>query len=99
MQSQRISYLLDRYIRSQLTEAEQQELAKLLQDPEQEKLIQDELARLLQEEAKAEAPADPQNSWQPVLQQIFSVDRTAETAIVRPLAAQWLRWGAAAAIL
>ncbi len=41
MQSQRIHYLLDRYIKGLLTGEDEQELAKLLQDPAQESFFRE----------------------------------------------------------
>jgi transmembrane sensor len=52
MQSQRIHYLLDRYIKGLLTGEEGQELAKFLQDPAQESFFRQELVRLLEAEEK-----------------------------------------------
>lgn len=89
MQSQDIHYLLDRYFRGQLTQEEQQEFAKLLQDPQQEHLVQQELLRLMEEHALNEPTgddghpwlADPK-AWEPVLQRVLMVDKTAEEAVV-----------------
>jgi transmembrane sensor len=82
MQSQRIHYLLDRYIKGLLTGEEEQELAKILQDPAQESFFQQELVSLLEAEgeAGAEGAADEAGEgkvWEPVLQRVLSVDKTA----------------------
>src|ERR1700722_7381849 len=85
MQSQKIKYLLDRYIRGQLTDEEQQELAGLFQDPEQESFVQAELTRLMQEDEGAAAGADAlagpgaveTAGWKPVLERVLAVDKTA----------------------
>ena len=53
MQSQRIHYLLDRYIKGLLTGEDEQELAKLLQDPAQESFFREELVRMLEVEGEA----------------------------------------------
>jgi hypothetical protein len=57
MQSQRIHYLLDRYIKGLLTGEDEQELAKLLQDPAQESFFREELVRLLEAEAMGDRRA------------------------------------------
>ena len=84
MQSQRIHYLLDRYIKGLLTGEDERELAKLLQDPAQESFFREELVRLLETEAMeaiagqgemTEAAAG--QMWEPVLQRVLSVDKTA----------------------
>jgi transmembrane sensor len=53
MQSQRIHYLLDGYIKGLLTGEEQRELAKVLHDPAQESFFREELVRLLEAEGNA----------------------------------------------
>lgn len=53
MQSQRIQYLLDRYMKGLLTGEDELELAKLLQDPAQETYFREELVRLLEAEGEA----------------------------------------------
>jgi transmembrane sensor len=74
MQAQRIHYLLDRYIKGLLTGEEQLELAKFLQDPAQESFFQEELVRLLEAEM---GTAHKEKNWEPVLQRVLSVDKTA----------------------
>jgi transmembrane sensor len=89
MQSQKIRYLLSQQRAGLLSDEEQQELTNLLQNPEYEQLIQEELVRSLQENESEGLPArlpgiqpDRQghSDWQPVLQRILSVDKTAGTA-------------------
>src|SRR5258706_910012 len=89
MQSQKIRYLLSQQRAGLLSDEEQQELTNLLQNPEYEQLIQEELIRSLQENESEGRPAplpgiqpDRQghSDWQPVLQRILSVDKTAGTA-------------------
>jgi len=75
MQSQRIHYLLDRYIKGLLTGEEGQELAKFLQDPAQESFFRQELVRLLEAEGAADEVAAGK-VWEPVLQRVLSVDKT-----------------------
>ncbi|HEV2481195.1 MAG TPA: FecR domain-containing protein [Puia sp.] len=88
MQSQDIHYLLDRYTRGQLTEEEERELAKLLQDPEQGPFIQEELVRLLEQQEVQGSEEDERlstrldsDAWEPVLQRVLSVDKTAGEAV------------------
>jgi transmembrane sensor len=77
MQSQRIHYLLDRYIKGLLTGEEERELAKILQDPAQESFFLQELVSMLEAEAEAEGSADEAGKvWEPVLQRVLSVDKT-----------------------
>ena len=95
METQRIVYLLERYVTALLTEEEEQELTLIMQDPDHAGFVQAELLRLLQEEAEqAELAAD----WEPVLQRIFSVDKTKETApaLIRTMSRRWM---AAAVVL
>jgi transmembrane sensor len=103
MQSQRIHYLLDRYIKGLLTGEEQRELAKVLQDPAQESFFRGELVRLLEAERERpfEGMVDPGSgssvrglagqgemttegaagkTWEPLLQRVLSVDKTAGDA-------------------
>lgn len=81
MQSQRIHYLLDRYIKELLTGEEEQELAKILQDPAQESFFRQELVSLLEAEGLSESAgreemAEAGEEWEAVLQRVLSVDKT-----------------------
>jgi transmembrane sensor len=104
MQSQRIHYLLDRYIKGLLTGEDEQELAKLLQDPAQESFFEAELVRLLEAEAMGIAgqgemtEAAAGQTWEPVLQRVLSVDKTDE-ARVRRIGYLFRRWSVAAILL
>lgn len=91
MPSQQIRYLLDRYIRGELTESEQHELAAIMQDPQQEDFVRQELAALLSEEG-----ADSAAGWEPVLARVLSVDKTG--GVVRPMRYAWRRWAVAAIV-
>jgi transmembrane sensor len=112
MQSQDVHYLLGRYIQGQLTVAEQLELAKLLQDPEQGSIVQQELVRLLEEQGLKDragddriAPRVDSTVWEPVLQRVLSVDRTAGEAVangsglLRTMYSGLRRWSVAASVL
>ncbi len=112
MQSQHIRYLLDRYIRGELTGKEQQELEELFQDSEQQLVVQDELARLMQEDAGASGEDMGEvvetAVWEPVLQRVLSVDKTVgerdirvagERGVVRTFRIGWRRWAVAAILL
>lgn len=92
-------YLLERYVRGQLTEQERLELEKLFQDTDYENIIKEELVRLLGEETGASDIGT--GAWGPVLQRILSVDKTAGNtgATVRPMWYYRLRWSAAAIFL
>jgi transmembrane sensor len=97
MQSQHITYLLDRYIRGQLTGKEQQELEELFQDSELQPVVQAELVRLMQEDAGVMGETA---NWEPVLQRVLSVDKTAgERSAVRMFRVGWQRWAVAAILL
>ena len=97
MQSQHITYLLDRYIRGQLTGKEQKELEELFQDSELQPVVQAELVRLMQEEAGVMGES---GNWEPVLQRVLSVDKTAdERSAVRTFRVSWQRWAVAAILL
>ena len=105
MESQHITYLLDRYIRGQLTGQEQRELEELFQDGEWQTVVQAELVRLMQEEA-ADAAATGEDGqvgggdWEPVLQRVLSVDKTAGgSGVVRAFRVGWRRWAVAAILL
>lgn len=90
MQSQRIHYLLERYIDGQLSPEEERELAKFLQDPAQESFFRQELVRLLEAEGAERATGEVREAeggervtegagkadWEPVLQRVLSVDKT-----------------------
>lgn len=112
MQSQDIHYLLDRYIQGQLTEEEQRELAKILQDPEHGPVVQQELVRLLEEQGLKNSAGDDRiasrvdgNVWEPVLRRVLSVDRTRGKAdadgkgSLRIMYSGVRRWSVAASIL
>jgi hypothetical protein len=114
METQRIVYLLERYVAVLLTEAEERELAVIMNDPQQEELVRSVLLRLLEEEAGAAGgvsdQAEPAASWDPVLQRVLSVDKTMETAPapirslfpLMGLSRRWMgarRWMVAAAVL
>lgn len=112
METQRIVYLLERYVAVLLTEAEEQELAVIMNDPQQEELVRSVLLRLLEEEGEgllegeeaAPDQAEPAASWDPVLQRVLSVDKTKEmsSAPIRSLSRLRnlpRRWIAAAAVL
>jgi len=94
-----------------LSEEEQQEWNTLLQDPDNEQLIQEELLRSLQEDEGSLAPdlaktpdlsnqPEPQGNsdWQPVLQRILSVDKTAGRRRSILLSFPILKWSAAAVL-
>jgi transmembrane sensor len=108
MQSQDIHYLLDRYIRGQLTSAEERDFAKLLQDPELEAFFQQELVRLLEEQVEVEGDAGDHRDV--MLGRVLSVDKTVgEDAadgvggsgggLVRRMRYGVRRWSVAAGIL
>lgn len=107
METQRIVYLLERYVAVLLTEAEEQELTLIMNDPEQEELVRSVLLRLLEGEgAAAPDQVEPAANWGPVLQRVFSVDKTmalssaplmdASPAPIRTISRRWM---AAAAVL
>ena len=101
METQRIVYLLERYVAVLLTEAEEQELAVIMNDPQQEELVRSVLFRLLEEESEATGAAA---NWDPVLQRVFSVDKTKKTTSapigsISRLRNLPRRWMAAAAVL
>ena len=101
METQRIVYLLERYVAVLLTEAEEQELAVIMNDPQQEELVRSVLFRLLEEEGEVAGAAA---NWDPVLQRVFSVDKTKETTSapigsISRLRNLPRRWMAAAAVL
>lgn len=128
MQPEKIRYLLNRYRSGQLSEKEQREWDGLLQNPDYEQIIQDELFRSLQDEDESIIDAretivpeavKPESSpaqtaqpdrtgpgnWQPVLQRILSVDKTANSlpapnrrGILLSLPSILRRWSAAAVI-
>jgi ferric-dicitrate binding protein FerR (iron transport regulator) len=104
MQSQRIHYLLDRYIKGLLTGEDERELAKLLQDPAQESFFREELVRLLEAEGEAIAgrgemtEGGTEQMWEPVLQRVLSVDKTDGTR-VRRIGYLFRRWSVAAILL
>lgn len=82
MPPEKIRYLLNRSLSGQLTEKEQLEWDEILQTHDYEQFIHDELFRSLQENSEAMAgshqPALPgPETWQPVLQRILAVDKTA----------------------
>ena len=82
MPPEKIRYLLNRSLSGQLTEKEQLEWDEILQNHDYEQFIHDELFRSLQENNEAIAgshqPALPgPETWQPVLQRILAVDKTA----------------------
>ncbi len=100
MQS-RIAYLLDRFVHSLLTEAEQEEWQSILQDPEYESLIQEAMAA--QFPSAPSFAAVPDQEWDAVLHNIYNVDRQtgfrssrSSRAILRPINR---RMAAAAVIL
>ena len=104
MQSQRIHYLLDRYIKGLLTGQEEQELAKFLQDPAQESFFQAELVRLLEAEGELlmdSTAGEAGEKWEAVLQQVLSVDKTmGEDGVrVRRIGYLFRRWSVAAILL
>ena len=101
MQSERIHYLLDRYIKGLLTGQEEQELAKFLQDPAQESFFREELVRLLEAEGEPlmdSAVSESGDEWEAVLQQVLSVDKTDGTR-VRRIGYLFRRWSVAAILL
>src|SRR5260221_7292560 len=102
METQRIVYLLERYIAALLTEEEKQELALIMHDPDHENLVQAELLRLLQEEGGPAEPGQEQAgrgaNWDPVLQRVLSVDKKKHLAPAL-LPTNPRRWMAAAAIV
>jgi len=113
MQSQRIHYLLDRYIKGLLTGEEQRELAKVLQDPRQESFFRQELVRLLEAEGESfmdSAAGEAGEKWEAVLQEVLSVDKTmsederastsaADGTRVRRIGYLFRRWSVAAVFL
>ena len=133
MQSQRIHYLLDRYIKGLLTGEDERELAKLLQDPAQESFFREELVRLLEAEGESpfEGTGDTRSessvredavvtvgrgemteeaagqTWEPVLQRVLSVDKTAgsdasgeaDRTRVRRIGYLFRRWSVAVVFL
>jgi ferric-dicitrate binding protein FerR (iron transport regulator) len=96
METQRIVYLLERYVAVLLTEAEEQELAVIMNDPRQEELVRSVLLRLLEDEPAREQPGSGYSAgaalepagqptgaatnWDAVLQRVFSVDKTKDAA-------------------
>jgi transmembrane sensor len=102
METQRIVYLLERYVTALLTEEEEQELTLIMHDPGHADFVQAELLRLMQEEAEPVGLAEDQiglaADWEPVLQRIFSVDKTKEPTptLLRTMSRRWM---AAAAIV
>ena len=102
MEFQHITYLLDRHIRGELTGKEQQELETLFQDPGLQSVVQAELVRLMGEEAEALAEDGQvsEGDWEPVLQRVLSVDKTAgERGMGRTFRIGWRRWAVAAILL
>ncbi len=109
MQSQRIHYLLDRYIKGLLTGEDERELAKLLQDPAQESFFREELVRFLEAEALIDGVAGREEvteggeAWEPVLQRVLSVDKSGvgevEKGVLRRLGYGLRRWSVAAILL
>jgi len=78
MQSQRIHYLLDRYIKGLLTGEEQRELAKVLQDPAQESFFREELVRLL--EAEGEVLTDSAGREEVAREEVAGAEGAADEA-------------------
>ena len=82
MLPEKICYLLNRSLSGQLTEKEQLEWDEILQNHDYEQFIHDELFRSLQEDNEAIAGSHQTGlpgpeTWQPVLQRILAVDKTA----------------------
>jgi transmembrane sensor len=115
METQRIIYLLERQISALLTQEEQQELTLFMRDPDHEDLVRSELLRLLEKEGGSAGPGREQAGsqpvtaerahWDPMLQRIFSIDKTKEAADtpgrVAPARLRIMprRWMAAAAVV
>src|SRR5579864_4795456 len=110
MQPEKIRYLLDQYRSGQLSEKEQQEWEGLLQNPDYEQIIQEELFSSLQEPESSPTPAGEPGlagpaDWPSVLQRVLSVDKTANPipasnrrGILLSLPSVLRRWSAAAII-
>lgn len=73
MQTQRIAYLLERYVAAQLSVPEEQELADIMQNPDYELFVQEKLLRFLGQQERQEVEGD----WTPMLEDVLSVDKTA----------------------
>jgi hypothetical protein len=65
MQTPRIAYLLERYVAAQLSEEEGRELAAIMQNPDHELFVQEELVRLLQQEEAGSSEAGMPESGAP----------------------------------
>lgn len=72
MQSQHILYLLEQHLAGQLTEAQQNELDRIMQNPEYEDIVKGCLLQLL-----GSADEEMQPGGDEILQRILSVDKTA----------------------
>ena len=79
MQSQHILYLLEQHLAGQMTEAQQNELDQIMQNPEYEDVVKNCLLQLLGN-AEEETPSGGGE----MLQRIMSVDKTAGEAVTSP---------------
>lgn len=121
MTDERVRHLLALQLGGMLTEKERQELNEILQNPDLESLVKEELGRCLLDsdpipEARGTMPEtqgsmpraegsmpEAEEEWEPVLQEIFLMDKTAapktDRGRVLRLPSRIIRWTAAAALL